>query len=70
VTWQLKLAAAGAIALAVLAAVLKLIGIGRKAERAETQARAIKTKGRMDDANAAGPHTARDVDEQLRNGKF
>jgi hypothetical protein len=68
--WQLKLAAAGAIALAVLAVVFKLIGMGRTAERAESRARAIKTKGRMDDANAAGPHTPDDVDKRLRDGGF
>lgn len=48
--WQIKLAAAGAIIVAILLAVLKLIGIGRKAEQGEA---ATKGMQRTQEANAA-----------------
>jgi hypothetical protein len=43
---------------------------GRDAERADTNAKAIKTEERMKDADASGPRTPAAVDKRLRDGSF
>lgn len=65
-----KLAAAGAIVTGVLLAMARLKKAGKDEARAETAAATLATERRMRDANAAGPHTADDVDRRLRDGGF
>ena len=65
-----KLAAAGTIVAGVLLAMSRLKKAGKDEARAETAAATLATERRMRDANAAGPHTADDVDQRLRDGKF
>ena len=54
----------------VLLACLRLIGIGRKAERADQIQRNAETQERITNADARGPRTASDVDRRLSDGTF
>jgi hypothetical protein len=69
VLWR-HLATVGAIALALLAAVARLIADGRALERAAQAERNEATRRRMEDAEARGPRTADDVDRRLHDGTF
>lgn len=53
-----------------LLACLRLIGIGRKAERADQIQRNAETQERITNADARGPRTASDVDRRLSDGTF
>ena len=61
----------GAVFVGLLAlACLRLIGIGRKAERADQLQRNAETQERITNADARGPRTASDVDRRLSDGTF
>ena len=62
-----KLAVAGAIALAVLLACLKLIGIGRDQEKGK---RAQADKVVRDRVDAVRPPEAGETEDSLNKGKF
>lgn len=65
-----KLAAAAAIVAGILLAMSRLKKAGKDEARAETAAATLATERRMRDANAAGPKSASDVDDRLRDGRF
>lgn len=65
-----KLAAAGLIVGGLLLGLAKAKKAGKDEARAETAAATLATERRMRDANAAGPRTASDVDNRLRDGRF
>lgn len=65
-----KVALVGAVALALLGVYAAIRKGGKDAQRADDLAAAAAVKRRMDDANAAGPHSADDVDERLRKHTF
>lgn len=61
----------GAVFVGLIAlACLRLIGIGRKAERADQLQRNAETQERITNADARGPRTASDVDRRLSDGTF
>jgi hypothetical protein len=61
-------AAAGAVLLIVGAVLLRAFNAGKSAERAEAKAKALKTRERMQDANADARRG--DVRDRLRDGDF
>lgn len=65
-----KVAFVGAFVGLILLGCLKLIGIGRKAERADQLQRNAKAQERINDADARGPRTSGDVDKRLSDGTF
>jgi hypothetical protein len=65
-----KLAAGAAIVGGILLAISRLKKAGKDEARAETAAATLATERRMRDANAAGPKSAGDVDQRLRDGGF
>lgn len=65
-----KVAFAGAFVGLVLLVVFRLIGIGRKQERADQLQRNAKAQERITDADARGPRNADDVDRRLSDGTF
>ena len=65
-----KVAFVGAFVGLLLIAVFRLIGIGRKQERAEQLQRNAQAQERITDADARGPRNASDVDRRLSDGTF
>lgn len=62
--------AALAVAGAVVLVLARAFGAGRAAEKAEQLERTNETQRRIQDADAAGPRTADDVDKRLSDGTF
>ena len=65
-----KLLAGLAIVGGVLLVLARLKKAGRDEAKVEQAAATAKKRQEMQDANAAGPRTASDVDDRLREGKF
>lgn len=65
-----KVAFVGAFVGLLLLAVFRLIGIGRKQERADQLQRNAKAQERITDADARGPRNSGDVDKRLSDGTF
>jgi|GEM_PF-6733933 len=65
-----KIVFVGGIALALLGVYAAIRKSGRDAERADSLATSLDTAKEMQDANAAGPHTAGDVDGRLQQHTF
>lgn len=69
-----KWLAGGAVALLLAGAAVYVTSTlrqgGRDAERADQNARTIKTQKDINDADAHGPRTPDAVDRRLRDGKF
>lgn len=69
-----KWLAGGAVALLLAGAAVYVTSTlrqgGRDAERADQNARTIKTQEKINDADARGPRTPDAVDRRLRDGKF
>lgn len=65
-----KLIAGLAIVGGVLLVLARLKKAGRDEAKVEQAAATAKKRQEMQDANAAGPRTASDVDDRLREGKF
>lgn len=65
-----KIVFAGGIALALLGVYAVIRKGGRDVERADALGKSLDTLKEMQDANAAGPHTAGDVDGRLQQHTF
>ncbi len=67
--WQ-KVILAAALIGAVVLVLARVFGAGKAAQRFEQLQDTVETQRRIQDADAAGPRTADDVDRRLRDGTF